>query len=111
MGEMTAWPWETPPQLPAKPLEDTVAKMQRDMAYMVQYTAVFVRSSHEALQMVVNTARGQVVPRGECRFADGTTLEFQDLGMPQPGAPSMSIEELMQRVWVTASELGLELQP
>ena len=114
---MTAWPWETP-QLPATtqantpvPLDDTVRKMQRDMAYMVTHTAIMVHSPHEALQMVVNTPRGQIIPRGECKFTDGTVLEFQDIGMPQPGVPAMTVAELMARAWQIASELGLELQP
>ena len=113
MGNVTEyrpkWPWEI--DAPSAPLEDTVAKMQRDMAYMVQYTSVLVHSPHEALQILVNTPRGQIVPRGECKFTDGTALEFQDLGMPQPGAPRMSVEELMQRVWTIANELGLEIKP
>lgn len=114
---MTAWPWEAP-QLPTAvtaqppaPLDDTVRKMQRDMAYMVQMTAILVHSPHEALQMLVNTPRGQIIPRGECKFTDGTALEFQDIGMPQPGAPSMTVPELLARVWSVASEKGLELQP
>jgi hypothetical protein len=105
VGELTAqrFPWEP------VPLEDTVALLQRDFAYAVGHTAVMVHSPHEALQIIVNTKRGQIVPRGECRFSDGSTLEFSDLGMPQIGVPEMNVPELMARVWEIARELGLEL--
>jgi len=104
------FPWEQKPQLPAVPVEDTVAAMQRDMAYIVTHTAVMVHSNQPALSMLVNTPRGQIVPRGECRFTDGSTIEFQDIGAPQVGAPVMSVQELMARVWGVAHELGLELR-
>ena len=105
MGELTTrFPWE-----PA-PLADTVALLQRDMRYVLSHTAVMVHSPHEALQIIVNTKRGQIVPRGECKFSDGTTLEFQDIGAPQVGAPEMTVPELMTRVWEIARELGLELK-
>ncbi len=96
--------------MPAKPLEDVVEAIQRDMAYMVAYTAVQVHSPHEALQILVNTARGQTIPKGECKFTDGTVLEFQDIGMPQPGARVMTMPELLALVWSVAQEKGLELQ-
>ena len=104
MGELTTrFPWE-----PA-PLADTVALLQRDMRYALQHTGVMVHSPHTALQIIVNTQRGQIVPRGECKFSDGSALEFQDIGMPQVGAPQMTVAELMTRVWNIARELGLEL--
>lgn len=104
MGELTTrYPWE-----PA-PLADTVALLQRDMAYLVAYTAVMVHSNRPELQIIVNTARGQIVPRGECRFTDGSTIELQDIGAPRPGVPEMTVQELMAQVWQVAAELGLTL--
>lgn len=106
------FPWE---QLPATaepaqaPTTDVIAALQADMRYMVSHTAVMVHSSRTDLHMLVNTARGQIVPRGVCTFADGTTLEFQDIGMPQVGAPVMTVAELTATVWGMARHLGLEL--
>lgn len=100
------FPWE---QLPAVRVEDTVKLLQQDFAYAVQYTAVMVRSSRPELQIVVNTPRGQIIPRGVCKFSDGTTTEFQDIGMPRPNVPTMNIEDLMAQVWEIAKNLGLEL--
>ncbi len=107
MGELTKhrMPWEPVPP------EETIAAMQRDMAYMVQFTAVLVHSNNDALSMLVNTPRGQIIHHGEVRFTNGTTVEFQDIGMPQPGAPTLSVPDLIARVWEIARELGLELQP
>lgn len=106
------FPWERI-QLPAPApsVADTVTAMQRDLAYMVTHTAVFVHSQHDALRMLVNTPRGQIVPRGACKFTDGSTVEFQDIGMPQVGAPEMTVIDLTKQVWGVARELGLELQP
>lgn len=105
MGELvTRMPWEP------VPVAETVALLQRDFAYAVQCTSVTVHSNNPAFEMLVNTPRGQIVPRNECKFTDGTTVEFQDIGMPQPGAPFMSVKELIARVWDLARELGLELQ-
>lgn len=98
------FPWEQP-----TPLADTVAALQRDLAYMVTHTAVLVHSNHPALAMLVNTPRGQLV-RGQCEFTDGTTMELQDVGMPQVGASEMSVQELIARTWGIARELGLELK-
>lgn len=105
-GAVMTFPWEQPA---ARTVEDTIAAMQRDMTYMVTHTAVLVHSKHPALAMLVNTARGQLVPRGVCAFTDGSTMEVQDVGMPQPGAPEMSVQDLMVRAWEIARELGLEL--
>jgi len=97
-------PWE-----PA-PVQETVALLQRDVAYMVTHTGVMVHSNRPELRMLVNTPRGQIIPRNECRFTDGTTLEFQDIGMPQPGRPTMTVQEIIAQTWTTARELGLELE-
>ncbi|MEL7086876.1 MAG: hypothetical protein AAGL98_00290 [Planctomycetota bacterium] len=105
MGELTQqrFPWEP------VPIDETVAALQRDFAYAVQYTAVLVHSNEPALSMLVNTQRGQIVPRGRCVFAGGSYAEFQDIGMPQPGAPVMTVPELLARVYDVARDLGLEL--
>ena len=108
MGQKMKFPWEV--QLPAVPVEDTVALLQKDFAYAVQMTAVLVHSNRPEFQMLVNTPRGQIVPRNECKFTDGTTVEFQDVGMPQPSAVFMSVKELIAQVWDRARELGLEIQ-
>ncbi len=105
MGEVTTrFPWEP------LPLADTVALLQRDFAYAVQHTAVLVRSNRPELQILVNTQRGQIVPRGECKFTDGSTFELQDLGMPQIGAQVMSVRDLVAKVWDITRELGLEIE-
>lgn len=104
MAEMT-FPWEQEPT----PLENIVAAMQRDLAYMVTHTAVLVHSKHAALAMLVNTPRGQRVPKGECKLSDGSTFEFQDVGMPQVNAPEMSVPDLLKRVYEVTQELGLKL--
>jgi hypothetical protein len=103
MGDVTVhrMPWE-----PA-PIADTVALLQRDFAYAVINTAILVHSNQAALRMLVNTARGQIIPRGTGRFIDGSTVEFQDLGMPQPNAPTMTVEQLIKQVADVARELGL----
>ncbi len=67
--------------------KDVIALLQADLRFMTAYTAVLVHSNQAALQMLVNTERGQIVPRGECKFTDGSTLQFQDIGMPQVGRP------------------------
>lgn len=105
MGDLVPhrMPWDV------VPVEDTVKALQRDMAYIVKFTAVMVHSNREVLSMCVNTPRGQIVPRGEVRFADGTTVEFQDIGAPQPGAPLMAVPELVKQVMALVSELGLGL--
>lgn len=99
----TRFPWEP------VPVSETVALLQRDFAYAVWMTAVVVHSNRPELQICVNTARGQIVPRGECRFTDGSTIELHDIGMPQVGRSEMSVRELMDYVWSVARDLGLEL--
>ena len=103
------FPWEA--QLPAVPVEDTVKLIQADLAYMVGFTAVTVHSNRREFEILVNTQRGQIVPRGECKFTDGSKFELQDIGMPQPKAPTMSVEKLMAYLWSVATDLKLELQP
>lgn len=111
MGELElkhAFPWE----LPAPPIsvQDTVAALQRDFAYAVANTAVVVHSNNPAFTFVANTKRGQIVPRGEVKFTDGTTIELQDIGMCQPGdVPYMTVQEIMSHIWAVASDRGLEL--
>ncbi len=99
------FPWEPAP----RSVEDTIALLQSDFAYAVMHTAVIVHSNNPALTFVANTHRGQLVPRGEVKFLDGTTVELQDIGMPQVNAQYMTVQQIMLRVWKLASELGLEL--
>lgn len=100
------YPWEP---APAKTPSDEIALIQRDLQYMVRCTGVLVHSSRDALAMMVNTPRGQIIPVNECVFTDGTTFKLQDIGMPQPGAPEMTIPELLAQLWDVAQSLGLEL--
>lgn len=95
---------ETPPVL-----TDMVDALRRDFAFAVANTAVVVHSNNPAMKMIANTARGQIVPREQCKFTDGTTVELQDIGMCQPNVPHMTVQEIVARVWGTASLLGLEL--
>lgn len=104
------FPWDKP-QLPAVPIEDTVKLLQADFAYAALHTAIKVHSSRPELRMLVNTARGQIIPRGEGKFTDGTTLEFQDIGMPQPRLEAMTVEQLVQKVLGIAADLNLEIAP
>jgi hypothetical protein len=104
------FPWEPAP----RSVEDTIALLQSDFAYAVTHTAVVVHSNNPALVFTANTHRGQLVPRGEVRFFDPnglttTTIELQDIGMPQVNAQYMTVQQIMSRVWKLASELGLEL--
>jgi len=110
------FPWEQLPATQAEPeplavrtTEETVAAMQRDLGYMVTHTAVLVHSNRSELAMLVNTARGQIVPRGVCTFTDGSMFELQDIGMPQPNVSTMTVKDLVTHLWNVARELGLEL--
>jgi hypothetical protein len=105
MNEVTTrrFPWE-----PA-PIAETLALLQRDFAIAVQLTAVKVHSNRPAMEMTINTKRGQVIPAGLCRFTDGTTFEMQDIGMPQPGCELCTVAELVGRLAEMAKNLGLEL--
>ena len=96
-------PWEP------VPVAETVALLQQDFAYAIKYTAVLVHSARPELRMLINTARGQIIPRGECKFTDGTTIEFQDVGMPQVGVEEMSLQDLIDRVYNAARMIGLEI--
>lgn len=114
---MSTLPWVKPAALPwaqpERPLADTVKLLQADVAYLVKHTAVAVHATGEhaaALSMLVNTARGQLVPTGVGRLTQGHTITFQDIGMPQVGAPSMTMRELAQHVHAVATGLGLELE-
>lgn len=97
------WPWEP------VPVAETVSLLQRDMAYMVQWTGVKVHSNRPELQLTVNVQRGQLIPRNEFKYKDGTTVEFQDLGMPQIGVQQMTIKELVMSVIEKGNALGLEI--
>ncbi len=99
------FPWE------AVPVDETVAKLQSDIRYIISHTAVMVFSSRPELCMLVNTRRGQIVPRNECKFSDGTTLEMQDIGMPQVGVSEMTGPDLIEHIWGAVRGLGLELAP
>lgn len=100
------FPWEPAPTLM---VADTVAALQRDFAYAVKMTCVVVHSNNPAFAMAANTDRGQIVPRGEVKFSDGTTVELHDIGMCQPNTPYMTVQDIMARVWEMATNLGLEL--
>lgn len=90
-------------------LESTVRALQTDMYFAVRHTSVLVRSDNALLRMVVNTERGQAIPPGKCVFKDGSTIEFQDIGMPQPGMPLMTVPELVKAAFSKAVEIGLEI--
>lgn len=99
------FPWEPRP----RSVEETVSLLQSDFAYAVAHTCIVVHSNNPALMFMANTHRGQLVPRGEVKFLDGTTIELQDIGMPQVNAQYMTVQQIMARVWKLASELGLEI--
>ena len=99
------FPWDPP----RRSVEDTIALLQNDFAYAVANTAIVVHSNNPALVFTANTARGQLVPRGEVKFTDGTTVELQDIGMCQPNVPHMSVQQIMSRIWTIRQDLGLEL--
>lgn len=105
--EIIKFPWNIPAATPST--DDTIKMLQRDFSIAVQLTGVLVYSEHAALKMLVNTKRGQIIPRGECKLSDGTTIEFQDIGMPQPNSPYMTVPELVAKLWDAVRELGLEL--
>jgi hypothetical protein len=102
------WPWEVEPA-PEPTTEEVVKLLQRDFAIAVQLTAVMVHSTREEFKMIVNTRRGQIIPRGECRFTDGTVVELQDIGMCQPGLQTMTVPEIMAEVIRIATDLGMEI--
>jgi hypothetical protein len=109
-GKHALMPWEAPAdEPPERSLEETVKALQADMAFAVRHTAVLVRSDNALLRMVVNTERGQLMPPGAVTFTDGSTVEFQDIGMCQLGVPTMTVHELAKAVFSKATELGLEI--
>jgi hypothetical protein len=99
------FPWDPP----KRSAEDTIALIQNDFAYAVANTAIVVHSNNPAFTFIANTQRGQLVPRGEVKFSDGTTVELQDIGMPQPNVPYMTVQQIMSRVWKLVGELRLEI--
>lgn len=99
------FPWDQPRQS----AEDAIALLKNDFAYAVANTAVVVHSNNAAFAFIANTARGQLVPRGEVKFTDGTTIELQDIGMCQVNVPYLTVQQIMARIWKQASELGMEL--
>ena len=99
------FPWDPP----RRSVEDTIALLQNDFAYAVANTAIAVHSNNPALVFTANTARGQFVPRGEVKFTDGTTVELQDIGMPQINVPYLTVQQIMSRIWTIRQDLGLEL--
>lgn len=99
------FPWNPP----RRSVEDTIELIQNDFAYAVANTCIVVHSNNPALAFIANTARGQLVPRGEVKFMDGTTIELQDIGMCQPNVPHLTVQQIMARVWSTATKLGLEI--
>jgi hypothetical protein len=123
------YPWEKVD--PLKELQDTVQLLQQDFAYALKYTAILVRSSNPDLCLIVNTERGPNIPSGKACFVASaaaqvdkgtypqneeatasslyTTIEMQDIGMPQPGIPLMTMGELAKFILQKTQELGLEL--
>ncbi len=99
------FPWDPPRRSTA----DTIALLQNDFAYAVANTAIVVHSNNPAFAFIANTQRGQLVPRGEVKLSDGTTVEFLDLGMPQPNVPYMTVQSVVARVWKLATQLELEI--
>lgn len=106
---MTRFPWEQEPQPPFAPLEDRFERLRRDVTTMVTHTAVMVCATHESLDgIVANVPRNEIVPSGKAKYTGGNTVEFQNIGMPQPGHPFMTLRELLQTVHHKAAELGWE---
>jgi hypothetical protein len=99
------FPWDPP----KRSAEDTIALLQSDFAYAVANTAIVVHSNNPAFAFIANTQRGQLIPRGEVKFSDGTTVELQDIAMPQPNVPYLTVPQIMSRLWKLASESGLEI--
>ena len=98
------FPWDPP----KRSVEDTIELIRNDFAYAVANTCIVVHSNNPAFAFIANTQRGQLVPRGEVKFSDGTTIELQDIGMCQPNVPHMTVPQIMSRLWKLTSELGLE---
>ena len=103
--DVELFPWNPP----KRSAEDLIELLQFDFAYAVANTAIVIHSNNPALVFTANTARGQLVPRGEVKFMDGTTVELQDIGMPQVNVQYMTVQQIMSRIWKIASEIGLEI--
>jgi len=93
------------------PVEETVKALQQDMAFAIRYTCIIVHSNRAEFQMAFNVPRGELVPRNEGRFTDGTTVEMQDIGMPQPNTPISDVAKISQLIVDIAAALKLELVP
>lgn len=110
MGEITIrMPWDAVPAV--RTVEDDVQSLKGDLAYIITHTSVLVHSKHTALQMLFNTARGQIIPRGECKLSDGSVVEFYDTGMPRPNAPALPVKDIIFKVLEIVQTLGLEVMP
>jgi hypothetical protein len=102
-------PWEQPDAPPETDLAETVRALQADLRFIVSHTAILVRSDNLLLRMVFNTERGQSMPDPlKCTFRDGTTMEFQDIGMPQPRVPTKTMKEIVTAALKKAFSLGLQ---
>jgi hypothetical protein len=99
------FPWDPP----KRSVEDTLELVRNDFAYAVANTCIVIHSNNPAFAFITNTLRGQLIPRGEVKLSDGTTVEFLDIGMPQPNVPYMTVQSVVSRVWKLASDLGLEI--
>lgn len=106
MGEVERFPWDKPEPQPA----DLLEALRKDFAYAVQTSAITVFSSNPAFRATFNTPRGQLVPAGAVKFKDGTTVEMRDIGMCQPGAAYLTVQEIMAEILNVAAQLGLELE-
>jgi len=103
-------PWERPDAPPeVDDVAETVRALQADLRFIVSHTAILVRSDNEALRMVFNTERGQSMPDPlKCTFRDGTTMEFQDVGMPQVNVQTKTMKEIVVAALEQALALGLQ---
>lgn len=108
---MERMPWEDEaPVDPLKVMEEKLARLAYDLSIMITHTCIEVQSSDDTVLSGVrmNVPRGSC-PDGKTTFKDGTTIEFKDLGMPQPNTAFGSVGDLLQNVHQLATEEGLEL--
>jgi hypothetical protein len=104
-------PWAQPGPPAVADVAEKLRRLQEDVGTIVTHTGVMVHATGPhaaALSMLVNTRRGQLMPTGVARYTDGTTIQFQDIGMPQPGAPFMTLPELFQQLYGIVQQLGLQ---
>lgn len=107
--QLDAWP---PAALPARTTEDTVKAIQADVRYIVSHTGVLVYvegPQADKIGLLFNTRRGQKFPTGTTEATGGHTIEFRDLGCPQPGAPEMTLMEAAATLYANLRTLGLEM--